>query len=341
MPAPSLSDDVLREALVAFHRHDGNKAAAAEELGLPWQTLSDRVTRAQARRISLVEAEELPDEDIPIEDVKEMMKSRFEKRWDHHKAKRWRKIQVHCDGPIGLMLFGDPHVDDDGCNWPLLDDHIRLCHQPGIFGVNIGDTHNNWIGRLEKKYGDQESSKKTAYRLAEWLMKDAGIDWALWLLGNHDVWNEGARILQAMNTTGIAMADWGAQVALQLPSGKEVRLWASHDFHGHSQWNSLHGPQKAAHMKDPAHIYACGHKHNWALHQEESASKAFTYWLARCRGYKFIDDYGEKLGHMPQHEGASILAVINPDSKTGAGFVQCYADPEEGAEYLRWLRSRN
>ena len=76
------------------------------------------------------------------------------------------------------------------------------------------------------------------------------------------------------------------------------------------------------------------------MHQEESASKQFVYWLARARGYKYIDHFGELLGHAPQQEGATITAIINPEAKSMSGLMQCYADLDEAVDYLKFLRSR-
>jgi len=136
------------------------------------------------------------------------------------------------------------------------------------------------------------------------------------------------------------MEPWGARFVLAC-GDQRFKVWASHDFPGHSMWNTGHGMQKAAHMKEAADLYIAGHTHNWALHQEESASRDFTYWWARARGYKFIDDHADRLGYQPQKEGASILAVFNPNTQSMAGRLQCFSDAEVGADYLKWLRSRS
>lgn len=105
-------------------------------------------------------------------------------------------------------------------------------------------------------------------------------------------------------------------------------------------WNSLHSAQRAAHHQEMAHLYVCGHKHNWATHQEESASRGFVYWLARARGYKWVSDHAEKMGHAAQQEGASITAILDPDAKSEAGFISCFPDMDEAVDYLNWKRSR-
>jgi|TARA_Y100000296_G_scaffold20276_1_gene24072 hypothetical protein len=329
--------DVVRAK--ALREEFGTVAAVVTEMGL---------NRSKVQRLLRVEGAEppitppeLPDDDIPVEDIVGLMKTRFEKRYEHHKAKKWMPFKVMMDGPIGICWLGDPHVDDDGCNWPKLDEDLdSIVGTEGMFGASIGDATNNWVGRLLAQYARQETSKTTAGKLTKYLMEKVGRDWLIWLIGNHDEWNDGAHYLREMGSHIVVMEDWQAQITLKFPNGRDARIWAAHDFPGHSQWNTMHAAQKAAHMKDWAHLYICGHKHNWALHQEESASKEFIYWLARARGYKFIDDYGGKLGHASQQEGASIVSVFDPDAENMASFLHCYADVQEAAEFLTWKRSK-
>lgn len=289
---------------------------------------------------------DFPEGDLPVEQLLDLAERRFKKRHELHQARQWFPVQVNMEGPIGVLWFGDPHVDDDGCHMPLLRRHTRLAKEhPAIFGANIGDTTNNWTGRLARLFANQEASQTTARKFARWFLTESGVRWLIWILGNHDAWGDGSEILRLMGATMVRgeqppMEDWQARFRLVFPSGREARIHAAHNFPGHSMWNTLHGPQRAAHTKSMAHLYIAGHTHNWALHQEESASREFTYWLARARGYKFLDDYAENLGHQPQQEGAAILSVFDPDATSMTGFLTCFADPEEGAEFLTWKRAR-
>lgn len=344
-------DDRYRAAVQAIADNEGNISKASISLGIPRTTLRGwlamgetseartAVNRALHKNKN-IEYPDLPEDDVPTADIIEWQKRRFAKRLEYTKSKRWFPVRVQQDGPIGLSFFGDPHVDDDGCNWPLLYHHCEL-HQKtdGLYGLNIGDTTNNWVGRLGRLFGEQETSQATARKLAKWFLAESGITWACWLMGNHDLWNEGAEILRGMNATSVPMEDWSAKFTLVLPKA-EIRIWASHQFPGNSQWNTLHGLQKAASMKDAAHIYVAGHIHQWGMHQEESADRDFVYWLVRARGYKFIDKYAELLGHESQQEGAAITAIINPDATSASGLIQCYADMDAAADYLVWLRSK-
>jgi hypothetical protein len=268
------------------------------------------------------------------------MSRRFGVRNAYEQAKKWFQIRMADSRPIGLSLVGDPHVDDDGCNWPQLQADIEIMKQEGVYSVNIGDINNNWTGRLLRLYANQETSKGTAWKLSKWFLRDSGIRWLAWLHGNHGAWNDGAEIMRQMNIQSVPMAEWEAQFKLVFPNKAEIRVWASHDFSGHSMWNTLHGMQKTAHMKDWAHLYASGHKHNWGVHQEESASRNFTYWLARCRGYKYLDSHSERMGHQSQQYGASILAVIDPTATDDNARVVCFSNLERGADYLKFLRKK-
>lgn len=286
-------------------------------------------------------APELPADDIPVEKIIDIMKERFVHRQENHEAKKWMCFNVLANEPIGLNTFGDPHVDDDGCNWPQLLRDIEICRTtPGMFGMNIGDTHNNWVGRLMKEWSNQSTSRSDAFKIIDWFFKDAGINWLIMLLGNHDEWNFGSETMKQICKNVCHMQDWRAQFKLKFPNGREVLIDAAHDHAGHSQWNNLHAQQKASVMGGIAHLYIAGHRHQWALAQHECPNTNRIYWLARARGYKQIDSYGEKLGYGVQKHGASITTIINPQAKDERSLLKCFSDLEEGAEYLTWLRKR-
>ena len=361
MPTQQLPRELLEACVreVAKARADGfqpggmpsDRQEAARRLGIHPRTFDNRLQIAKARfgldpenvqppkDPSPVKLPEFPDNDIPTEEIIETLKKRFEKRKERADAEKWWPVKIKDEGPFAICHWGDVHLDSPGCDWPTLEKHVRLVAEtPHVYGLNIGDTVDNWpqSGRLLKLYAQSDNSEETAWKLAKWFLVDSGITWVVWLLGNHDLWNQGKYVLKYMNSgVGVPMFDWGSQFVLKCGK-REWRIWASHDFPGHSMWNTLHGPQKAAHIKERADLYICGHKHNWALHQEESGSRDFTYWLARARGYKYLDDYSSKLGHFPQERGSSIISVHD----TVTGSLTCFPDVEEGLDYLQFKRSK-
>lgn len=283
---------------------------------------------------------DFPDDDITADEIIALQKKRFAIRKASHDAHTWFPIEMSDDAPIGLLWFGDPHVDDDGCNWPVLSAHCDLCARtPGLWGANVGDTTNNWQGRLLKKYADQNASIKTARKLARWLMLESGVRWLIWLLGNHDTWNDGAEILAQMarqhNTRKIICHDWEARFTLNFPNGWAPRVHTAHDFPGNSQWNPLHGPMKQGQMGDHADLFVCGDKHNAAHFAFENALRANVFQqFIRVRGYKFMDDYARHLGKPEQEGGCGILTIFDPQRRT----ISAHFDVELGANYLTYLR---
>ena len=322
---------------------DCNKSAtqASDFLGIPRTTLQSRVKKylSSIQTNSEIAFPKIEDEDIPIESVINSLKERSAKRINNHDARKWMPFKVKTMLPIGICWFGDPHIDDNGCDWNLLSEHIDICKSTeGLYGANIGDTTNNWVGRLARLYAEQDTSERTAQRLTEWFFEESGVNWLIMLQGNHDNFKETA-YLKKIAENVCPMIDWRAQFKLVFPNGRECLIDAAHNHNGHSQWNSLHGQQKAATMNGVANLYIAGHLHNWALAQNECPHTNRVYHLARCRGYKRIDSYAENIGFGNQKFGASIVTVIDPNAND-VNLVRCFADVQEGAEYLTYLRSK-
>jgi hypothetical protein len=350
LTASPITDEQALARLKAFKKH-GSIKAASEATGIGRQALRLGVQVAQQRGLDKDDEDVLvlpdfPADDVPIDRLLDLAEERAQLRMQSHEAHTWFGVKVKEDKPIGILWFGDPHVDDNGCDWKLLRRHAHLCKTTeGLYGANIGDTTNNWAGRLAALYAKQDTSLKTARRFAEWFMLESGIKWLLWLIGNHDQWGDGAEILARMaskhRTQKIVCHDWEARFVLQFKNGCEIKVNASHDHSGHSMWNPLHGQVKAAKQGPAIDLIVAGHRHNWAVSQWEMADQGNIPVMIRVKGYKTFDDYARKLGHYEQKEGAAILTIIDPRATSRAGRVTAYADVENGVEYLRWLRSKS
>lgn len=323
--------DKIREAYELY----GTIDKAAEALGMPRSTFYYQLSKPKSEEYSL---EHLPEDDIPVDDIVNHLQSRFQKRKTHKEATKWRKIKMKSNKPIGLLWMGDPHIDDNYCDWDSLRQHIEIiASYDGIYGCSVGDYQNNWVGRLGRLYGKQDTSHETAWKLVQWLIES--INPMILIAGNHDMWSGAGDPLKWIASPHTIMQDWEARVSLEFPNGRECKIHAAHDFSGHSQWNALHGNTKVAKFKQHAELYICGHRHNWALSQIENVERETTSWLARCRGYKFHDDYAFVKGFEQQNFGQAILQVIDPTNPSPVSWVQCFADPENGADYLKWRQS--
>jgi len=111
--------------------------------------------------------------------------ARHAKRAVHDTATKVQTVRVNVDGPIAVAFFGDPHIDDPGCAWGDLSRDVAICRDTqGFMAVNIGDTTNNWVGRLMGLYANQEVTSKQALKLIEWLLSE--LPWLITVGGNHD-----------------------------------------------------------------------------------------------------------------------------------------------------------
>ena len=363
MPTPTLPESTLRRTVKILEECGWNRSAAGRRLKLNESTIRRHAELAVeqglledlppgdkgASRRTVAEPDSpaldfpsFPAEELPADELVDLMKSQFRREHLAHRSRKWFDIRVNIPGPIGIMWFGDPHVDSQGCNWPLLDAHAKICRDTeGMFGANIGDTTDNWVGRLARLYAHSNQSRSRAVRLAEIFIAEMGIDWLLLLRGNHDMWSQSRQDdpLTWFKRGGAPMEDWQARFSLLFPNDRRARIWAAHDFPGHSWFNPTHGNKRAS-LRDQSHLYICGHRHNWALHCEENADTNEVYWFARARGYKYIDHHGENLGHEAQMEGACIVSVIDPDSVLESGFVQCFSDPHAAADFLTYKRRK-
>lgn len=338
--------DKLQEAVRLVELHGGIRPAARES-GIPESTLRTRynrglVTKPQADGRDADDGliyPSLPSSELPAREIIEYAKKNFATSLAAKDARRWFEVRVKGNKPIGVCFMGDPHIDNKGTNWPLLDQHIAILRDTeGMYAIGGNDLTDNWVGRLMRLYADNKMSKNQAWKVAAWLMKDSGVRWLCHVLGNHDAWGDGSPLIKA-NAGIVPVENWQARFQIVFPNDARVRVHMAHDFKGNSQWNLLHSAQKAAMFNEQADIYACAHRHAWAMHQEENPHRNFTYWLIRSRGYKFHDEFAEVNGFGSQNHGASITAVINP-AVSGPARVQCFAELGEAAQYLTWLRSR-
>lgn len=274
------------------------------------------------------------DEESASEIIDRMRKS-FDRTAKAAAARRWYKIHIGETKPYAILWFGDPHLGPN-CNWPLLERHIAIGNQDGVYSAGIGDVTDNfpWTGKLARVWAEKDISSKSERKLAEWFMFDAGLRWALFLLGNHDAWNGGTAFYQKLGAFDVPVVDWRAQFVICHNGGKEVRVDAAHGRKGYSYLNPSHGTLRAARDEEHADLFVTGHIHSYKLDHFEHAGRKQLSWLAQVRGYKFHDHYTMVSGFHEYEMGSAIMSIIDPVT----GRVQCFGDPEEGADYLKWKR---
>jgi len=348
------TDDQILEAL---QEENGIRAKVALKFGMNERSLLMRLKKMKEKGYIVPESTyqpgrqvvdkgdyeftPLPDDDVPIEELIAQRKRKFQHKREHEEASKLIPIKIKMAGAIGILHFGDPHVDDDGTDIEALERHTDLVNRTeGLFAANVGDTTNNWVGRLAKLYGEQATSASQAWRLAEWFINRC--DWLYMIGGNHDLWSGSGDPLRwiAKHQNSLYKSS-EARIALRFPSGLEVRVNARHDHSGSSIWNPAHGPMKAALMGTRDHLYVAGHKHESAYSVLKDAISGITMHAMKVASYKIYDRYAKEHGFRDNCLSPCALTTINPALPPDhPDLVKVWWEPEEGADYLTFLRRR-
>ena len=345
MPAQPLSAEAMQAALDAVAEH-GSARLAARALGVPEGTFASRLKRARdagfhGRQPKPFESDELPDELPTAAELLARRSKQFTRKKTAIDARTLIPIRVTCSGPIGIAHMGDPHVDDDGTDIDTLRRHVDLINKTdGLFAGNVGDYSNNWVGRLARLYGEQSLSAAEAWVLVEWLVR--AVDWLYLVGGNHDLWSgSGDPVKWMAKQARVQYEAHGMRMGLTFPNGRVIRVNARHDFSGRSQWNTAHGPAKAAQMGWRDHILTCGHTHVSGYQVLRDPSSGLISHALRVGSYKTFDRYAEEKGLPNQTFTVCPVTVIQPQyGDDDNRLVTVFMDPETGADFLTWLRKR-
>jgi hypothetical protein len=330
----------------------GTVSAAARALQVSRQSLGRRLERELKRNERLDEKFKLgpltfpkiPNKHEPIGELLDRCETNYKRLRKHTDASTWQQIKVDDNLPIGIVHFGDCHLDDPGCNIPLLRKHVNIVRDTeGCFALNVGDYTNNWVGRLARLFANQDLGQSSARRLVEWLLvSDFGLNghWLAVVLGNHDEWNEGGEIIRGMVAKAkvhIPVHEWAAKIELVFPNKAVCRINTAHDFKGRSMYSAVHGLRKEAmNWQDGTHIYVAGHIHFGEILQFELPNGRVP-WLLRVRGYKEMDSHALVNGFHEGRRFSAVMTIIDPNADD-AGRVLVFTDLDLGASVLGIMR---
>lgn len=319
-----------------------NNRYASEIMGVHIRTI--RKWKAIVNKEKLIEDftfEDVPTGNEPIGDLIENRIKKYALKRDARNAENLINVKINVDGPVGIAHFGDPHIDDDGTNIAELLMHADLIQKTeGMFGGNIGDNQNNWIGRLARLYGEQSTSAKESWRLTEHFISK--VDWLYLVGGNHDAWSGPGDPLEWMcsQSNGV-FSNNGVRMNLIFPNKKKVRINARHNFTGHSMWNTAHGLVKAIQMGWRDHVLTAGHTHVSGYQVLKDPSSGLISHALRIASYKEMDRYAEGKGLADQNVFKCPVTIIDPQyADNDPRLITTIFEPNEGAEYLTWKRSK-
>lgn len=346
MSTPRRFEEAIRETAKVF-QEEGSQRKTALRMNMSRAAVAERLRHADEMGLLTTAAPkpfhvetELPSRLPSAEELISRRKAEFSRVDASRNARKLIDIAVTTHGPIGIAHGGDPHLDDPGTNIALIERHVDLVNRTeGLFAANVGDLQNGWIGRLARLYAEQSTSAAEAWVLVEWFVRSQQF---LYLIkGNHDCWAGSGDPLNWMlrSSPGVVESD-GARMNLKFPNRREVRINARHDFKGHSQWNPVHGPAKAAQMGWRDHILIAGHLHISGYNLLKDPSTGLISHAIRVASYKTHDRYADQLGLPDQNISECVVTVIDPDATDERRLVTVFMDPEEGADYLTFKRRR-
>src|SRR6185437_2523770 len=317
---------------------------AASILGIARSTAHERYAIAKqfmsAQRF--FEAPKLPSKSRSVDEIRAHRRAESDRAKVFEEAIKLIPIKIHTPGPVGFMVFGDPHIDNPGSDWGLFEDHLLAAAKRGpyVFAGNIGDITDNWGGRLTRLYSHRTINNEESWKLAEWVFRGSGVSCTWLIRGNHDMWSGDNDPLDWI-CTGVGLDQpYVARIAFHHPNGSVTRMNARHDFKGNSQFNPLHALKKESLQGPRDHITVAGHRHTGADARDVNGD-GLVHVMARVSGYKISDDYAKELGAHPKHIHPAVLFIVDPDKADGdSARVWTAPDIETGCDYLDFLRKR-
>ena len=219
--ASQLDEKEIERTKQAYHSTK-NITHAAQLLGISRRAMQHRKKYFDQPVKSKFSVPNLPSSLPSIDELLERRTAQGDRSKVADDARQLIPVQVNIDGPFGLWIWGDPHVDDDGCDMRLLREHVELAKHPAILSGHIGDIANFWVGKLARLYANQSTTVHEAIMLAEWLLTQH--DQLFCVLGNHDCWQGGGLenpINWILRHAGSVTEDAGVRIALKSPCRSE------------------------------------------------------------------------------------------------------------------------
>jgi len=333
MPAAKIPDEAFIREYTEMRERGLSYRDIGRQMGL---SKSAVIRRAQKKGLTDLNTP-APDE-IDIVKLKEWKKEVFDAQHRAEEKNKLIDVKLNIGGPFGLLVFGDPHIDADGCDIEELYRHAKLTRDvDGLFGCTPGDMTNNWVNRLARLWEHESISSAQSRALGEDFVNS--VDWLFIVAGNHDLWIADGALLESWIPDQVVNKPSEVRLRICPPRGEKFIINCRHDWAGTSQWNPAHGPMKAALMGPDDHVFLCGHKHVSAYSFIKKGSGRIAH-AVKVATYKIYDRYARDHGFRDQNVAPGCVLVFQPEAERETQKVMFYVDVDEGVEALKRKRQQ-
>ena len=274
---------------------------------------------------------------VSIKDLKDIRRKVFKHKKEKEEYYNNNSIVMKDNKPIANLHLGDIHLDSDGVDLDLVDRHIDLLRTTdGLYGGNLGDSTNNWIGFLGRLYGEQMTTVEQAEQLVREYLGNTNFLYTI--LGNHDNWNSGAGLIYNTVSTGVVGED--IRLKIKFPNTTTTTIHARHHFKGSSMYNPAQGSVKEAMLGSRDDIIIHGHIHSLGYSITCNPEERRLQHCISVGSYKQIDSYKTLMGFRENNLSPAVVTIINPNlEETHVDRIKVFFDVEEGVKYLTYLRT--
>lgn len=329
------------EQRIALWRELGrNTSEAARTLNISRGTMQGTIRFAYSE--GLISEEEMRPANTPQPMAYEDAMTRKRQRFSEKVAKgNWRKpTLIHvAPGPFILKVFGDPHLDSDGCDVDLFArEWLRMDESKAVYGLCVGDWFNNWVRSLSHLWkGDGDPSD--AWTIFEHLMEERGAAMLASCSGNHDDWTHAP-----YDPIELKMRQYGVRyrmgaISCAIYNGTDTYSVAMrHKWRGSSMYSAAHGLVRGARHGWNDDLLIGGHIHQTEIRHHVAADGAVSL-LVQIEAFKRFDDYADVHGFMGPTISPVVNIVVDPRRpKTDPDRSRAIWDHDEAVATLERLR---
>lgn len=336
-----MPDAVVTARLSTLRSLAGNITATARELGIGRATLQNTIRIGIER--GLAPDLEIADPAVPL--LADYVEARTRKIAAYQKKQRkgdWRKpVMIRLpDRPFRLKVFGDPHLDADGCDFELFEKHwLEMDAEAGVYGVCVGDWFNNWLRALAHLWKG-EGDPSDAWLCLEYLMEQRGDALLAACSGNHDDWSHGPAdpVDLLMKKHGVVYRKGAVRPMLAFAESAPIFLAIRHKWRGSSIYSPAHGIVRAGIWGWRDNLSIGGHIHTddsrLLVHQD-----GFVQHVCQVSAFKVFDEFADVQGFQSPKISPVWDYVVNPRKPdTDPDKFKVFWSSEDAQGYLDWLR---